>query len=116
MARGFGLEDLPDLFTNPTNVSKIQVAIGLTGCTDANEGELRIINRVDRIDGSAKPACFDGVGNDFPNFCFDNGRLSTVDQVNFGRKRVNTNDFMSVVGETPRGNRTHVTEAKDAQV
>ena len=64
--------------------------------------------------GGAKPARLDHGGNDFSNFRFNNGRVPAVDQLDFGRKRVNANHFMSLIGETSSGNRAHVAESKNA--
>ncbi len=68
----------------------------------------------DGIAGSAQPARLDGGGYDFADVCFNDGRLPTVDQVDFGRERIDSDDFMAVIGEASRRNGSDITQSKNA--
>jgi hypothetical protein len=69
---------------------------------------------LDRIAGGAQPARRDSARYDLTNIRFNDGRLPAVDQVDFSRKRVDTNDLMSTVRETPRRNGADIAQSKNA--
>ena len=114
VARTLVLECLADLFANPSDISQVEIAVRLARRTNANEGQFRLADRFDRIAGSAQPARLDRGGYDFPDVCFNDGRLPTVDQFDFGRERVDSNDLMSIIGEAPRRNSSDITQSKNA--
>jgi len=103
-----------DLFANSSDISQVEIAVGLARCANANERQFRLANPLAWITGSAQPAGLDSGGYDFPDVCFNDRRLPTVDQVDFGRERVDSNDLMSVIGEAPRGNGSDITQSKNA--
>src|ERR1019366_4522362 len=114
VASCLSLERLADLFANPPNVFQVEVAVGLARCADANEGQFRLANRLDWIAGGVQPAGSSSGGDDLTDVHFNDGRLATVDQVDFGRERVDPDDFMSIMGETPRRNRADITQSENA--
>jgi hypothetical protein len=114
VARTLALEGLADLFANPSDISQIEIAVRLTRRTDANEGQFRLADRLYGIASSTQPARLDSGGHDFPDVCFNDGRLPAVDQVDFGRERVDPNDLMSVIGEATRRNGSDITQSKNA--
>jgi len=61
-----------------------------------------------------QPASLGGDCDDLTDVCLNDGRLSTIDQVDLGRERVDTNDFTSITRETPRRNCTDITQPEDA--
>jgi hypothetical protein len=65
---------------------------------------------VSRIAWSAR---LQGRRYDFTDICFNDGRLPTVDQIDLRRKRVDSNDFMSIIGEAARRHRPHITQPED---
>jgi hypothetical protein len=93
-------ECLANLFANPSDISQAEISVDLAGCTDANEGQFRLADGLDRIAGGAQPAGSNSGCYDFSNVRFNDGRLPAVDPVYFGRERVDTNDFMSTIRET----------------
>ena len=114
VARTLALESLADLFTNPSDVSQVKIAVDLAGCADANEGQLRLLDRLDWIAGGAQPAGLGSGCDDLTDFSFNDGRLAAVDEVDLGRDRVDTNDLVSIMRETPRRNRPHIPQPEDA--
>ena len=114
VARSLALECLADLFANPSDISQVKIAIGLARCADANEGQFRLSDRLDWIARGAQPASLGSHCDDLTDVCLNDGRLSTIDQVDLGRERVDTNDFMSIIGETPRRNGADIAQSKNA--
>jgi hypothetical protein len=114
VARTLVLERLANLFANPSDISQVEIAIGLTRSADANEGQFRLANGLDRIAGGAQPAGRGSGGYDLTNVRFNDGRLPAIDQVDFGRERVDTDDFMSIICETPRRNGADIAQSKNA--
>ena len=114
VARTLGLEGLADLFANPSNVSQVEIAVDLAGCTDANEGQFCLADGLDWIARGAQPAGLGSGCDDLTDFSFNDGRLPAIDEVDLGRERVDTNDLVSITRETPRRNGTDIAQSKNA--
>src|ERR1700674_3842579 len=94
--------------------SEVEIAVGLARCSDTNEGQLRLADRFAWIAGGTQPAGLGSGSDDFADVGFNDGRLPAVDQINLCRERVDTDNFMSIIGETSRRNRPHITQTEDA--
>jgi hypothetical protein len=86
----------------------------LARCANANEGQLRLADRFDWVTDSAQPARLGSGCYDLADICFNDGRLSTVDQIDFGGEGIDTNDFMSISSETSRRDRSDITQSENA--
>jgi len=75
----FTLECFADLFADPSDISQIEIAVGLAWCPDANEGEFRLADRLVWIAGGAQSAALGSCCDDFTDICFNDGRLPAVD-------------------------------------
>src|ERR1700722_2412056 len=114
MARGFILQRLANLLANSADISQIEIAVGLAGCAHAHERKLGRINRLAGIVGGPQTSGFHRGGNNLADFGFDDGRLPAVDEVGFGENRVDSNHFVSIIGQASRRNRAHVPQTEDA--
>lgn len=112
--RTFTLQCLADLLADPSYISQVEIAVRLARCTHANEGQFRLADRFDWIAGSAQPAGLGSGRDDLADIGFNDGRLSTVDQIDFGGEWIHTNDFMSIIGETSRRDRSDITQSENA--
>jgi hypothetical protein len=52
--------------------------------------------------------------DDIPNFGFDDGSLTLIDQVDFGFNWVNADHEMPFIGETTGRYRAHISQTEDA--
>ncbi len=68
----------------------------------------------DWIARSAQPAGLGSGCDDFTDICFNDRRLPAIDQVDFGRERVDANDFMSIIGEASRRNCADISQSENA--
>ena len=114
MPRTFALKSLADLLADPSDEVQVEIAVGLARSTYANKGEFGLVDRFDWIAGGAQSASLDGGRDDLADIGFNDGRLSTVDQIDFGGNWIDTNDFMSIIGETSRRNRSDITQSENA--
>jgi hypothetical protein len=48
--------------------------------------------------------------NDLFDLSLNDGRLASIDQVDLGTDRINADNFVTFVRQTPRRNRTNITE------
>ncbi len=108
------LECFADLLANPSDISQVEIAVWLARCANTNEGQLRLADCFDWVTGSAQPARLGSGCYDLADIRFNDGRLSTVDQIDFGRERIDTNDFMSIISETARRDRSDITQSENA--
>ena len=102
----------PVLFANPLDISQVEIAVGLAWCSDANEGQFRLTNRLAWIASGPQSAGLDSCCDDFTDIFFNDGTLPAVVQIDRCRERVDSNNFMSIIGETARRHGPHITQPK----
>src|SRR6185369_5049589 len=102
------LESVSNLFTDTPDVLKIQISIWLTGRSYTNERQLRLLNGLNGVVRRAKPTGARGCLDDLIDFNFNNGRMTTADQVDFGPDRIDADDFVSLTCQAPRRNRANI--------
>src|SRR5262249_4709682 len=107
------LECFADLFANSSDISQVEIAVNLAWCPNANEGQFRLADRLAWIAGGAQSTSLRSCCDNFTDLCFNDGRLPTVDQIDLCRNRVDSDDFMSIIGEATRRNCTDITQSKD---
>ena len=66
-------------------------------------------NRLGRVIDRAETPARDHGGDDLADIRLHNRRLSTIDQVGLGPDWIYADDFMSLLGKTSCGDRTHIT-------
>src|SRR5713226_9192635 len=114
--RVFVSERLPNLFANAPDIPQIEVPIGLAWGTHADERKLRFPNGLSLVVGGAQPTRTNIGCNDLIELRFDNRRSAVVYEFNLFLNRVNTDDFVAVIGETSRRHRTDVAQSKNADI
>jgi hypothetical protein len=114
VAGGLELESVADLFANASYVSKVEVAIRLAGCADANKGQIGVQDRLLRILRSAQTPIINGRGEDLPDLRLDDGSLAAIDKINFGRDGIDADHLMAAMGQASGRNRPNISQAKYA--
>jgi hypothetical protein len=106
-------EYLADLFTNPSNISQVEIAVGLARCADANEGQFRLADALARIAGGAQTTRLGSSCYDLPMSVSMMADCS-VDQVDFVSGPDRLPHLMSLISQTSRRNSSNITQSKNA--
>src|SRR5262249_8377807 len=91
-----------DLLTDSPNVTKIEVAIHLARGADAYEGQVGLVDSLDRVLYRAEPICIDGASDDLLNIRLNDRRLTGIDEVDFRSDRIHSDHLVSFLCETCR--------------
>lgn len=96
---GFILECLADLLADAADVAEVKVAVGLAGCADAHERQLRLADSLGGVIGGAQTAGSNTGFDQFSDLGFDDRGQPLVDQIDFGLHRINAGDGVAVLGQ-----------------
>ena len=108
MARGFSLSASPICSQTRRMYAQIEVAVGLARRADANKRQFSFPYCLSGTRRGAQPARCDRRRDDLADFRLNDWRVAAVYQVYFGFDWVDTDDFMSVIGEASRRNRADI--------
>ena len=99
--------------TDTTYICQVQVTVRLARSADADKGNFGIKYRLTRITGSSQVTGLHGVSYHCLDLVLHDRGLTSIDQINLGGVRVDSDDLMPCFRETSGRNNAHVTEAKD---
>ena len=94
----------------------VLAAVGRRRCTDADQRQLAVAQRLGRVGRDADPAAGHDLGHQLDHPFFDHRRLAGSDQGELGGIDVDTDDSMAVAREARERNCTDIAETKNADV
>jgi hypothetical protein len=95
---------------------QIQMPRGCRRRANADKGDFSRLDRIRYRTGRADPTRGMLAGKNFRDALFDDRGLALVDKIDLGGLRVDADHAMALLGETPGGDATDITETEYANV